>query len=746
MSRGNQLPNLDKIFKDDDEQDFNPIGGSNLASIFGTSSKTDSLSKTPSKKSKSDKTKVQTSPSSSTTSSKTDVILAKVIHAYKLQNGQYSPLGKLGIALTGNTTTKTYLLILYRNKNEHISVVTLTLEFKFSIQENNYVSYYDGNNDNWSILFDSNDSCTEFAREIAVSKYLLRQGKTDETIYYQDLTVCNNDKEVASEGDNISIKYSIINNIVQPLKIQSIPVQTMTVQISSDDNWERSLLGISHGCKRILILSPSKQISLGPGFPRDKDVALDIEVLDITKEIKNIPSPKPPTGKASLISRMAKMGQSILPKVPTSTTTDSEDTEEDMPIKSPRRMKTSDNGVKNISSNVKTTSASSQENIPDARSNFVRSNNPMAVPTAHGSLVPAAFTPGAWATPIPQQFMSTVDGQLYSFPSSVSQSPVTGSLDPNINIFLSETRTHNAEIRMGMSKISDNVQKLLDKFHILELQNATASPSNEKALESSLKMLLALNLNKNDTKTSETEKNSSDTELEDAKKKIRSLEDELKTIKNYSIENVYKLERLEEDNKVFSSEEMELKKTIKELELKLTEVRSEHQRALEDIKSTNEQVIKYQKDNIRLEQKIMMLETEQKNLGNKNLVSDDKDAEIKQLMNKMYQTLMTKFTDESYTSDYIKTTIASTIKAITLQVLKEKNDIESRSNNREIKDCIEPDTFKTTKESVSSASTDDGFILPVIDKISDSKDIDTASVLSEPPPIPPMDLDDDWLP
>lgn len=258
--------------------------------------------------------------------------------------------------------------------------------------------------------------------------------------------------------------------------------------------------------------------------------------------------------------------------------------------------------------------------------------------------------------------MSTVDGQLYSFPSSVSQSPVTGSLDPNINIFLSETRTHNAEIRMGMSKISDNIQKLLDKFHILELQNATASPSNEKALESSLKMLLALNLNKNDTKTSEIEKNSSDIELEDAKKKIQSLEDELKTIKNYSVENVNKLERLEEDNKVFSSEEMELKKRIKELELKLMEVRSEHQKALEDIKSTNEQVIKYQKDNIKLEQKVTMLETEQKNLGNKNLVSDDKNAEIKQLMNKMYQTLMTKFTDESYTSDYIKTTIASTIK------------------------------------------------------------------------------------
>jgi len=36
-------------------------------------------------------------------------------------------------------------------------------------------------------------------------------------------------------------------------------------------------------------------------------------------------------------------------------------------------------------------------------------------------------------------------------------------LDPGMNMLLSETRIANTEIRMGMSKISDNVQKLLDK-------------------------------------------------------------------------------------------------------------------------------------------------------------------------------------------------------------------------------------------------------------------------------------------
>lgn len=55
---------------------------------------------------------------------------------------------------------------------------------------------------------------------------------------------------------------------------------------------------------------------------------LIIEITDIRVLEDNSPIPKVSTsGKASIISRMAKMGQSILPKIPLPSTTDSEDTE-----------------------------------------------------------------------------------------------------------------------------------------------------------------------------------------------------------------------------------------------------------------------------------------------------------------------------------------------------------------------------------------------------------------------------------
>lgn len=55
---------------------------------------------------------------------------------------------------------------------------------------------------------------------------------------------------------------------------------------------------------------------------------LIIEVTDIQVQEENSPAPKSSISeKASIISRMAKMGQSILPKMPLPSTTDSEDTE-----------------------------------------------------------------------------------------------------------------------------------------------------------------------------------------------------------------------------------------------------------------------------------------------------------------------------------------------------------------------------------------------------------------------------------
>lgn len=174
------------------------------------------------------------------------------------QNGQYISIGKLGIALTGNASTRLYQLILYKTKQEYVSIVTITRKFTYTVQANNYSTYYDDNNENWSILFECNDACIEFAREIGLAKYFSKDDKIDDVIY-QDLTALNKDK-VTKEGSSVSMKYFITIDIVQPCKVNHLSLQTMTVNISMDDSWERTLVGISKELKRILFLPPGKQV------------------------------------------------------------------------------------------------------------------------------------------------------------------------------------------------------------------------------------------------------------------------------------------------------------------------------------------------------------------------------------------------------------------------------------------------------------------------------------------------------
>ncbi|XP_036140565.1 FK506-binding protein 15 isoform X5 [Monomorium pharaonis] len=607
MSAQNQLPNLDKIFRDDDESDFVPSGGSNLAAIFGLQPRlTDSHSIKQMPKKSNTRYNIQQTVSSS----KTEVLIAKAVHAFKLQNGQYASVGKLGMALTGNIVTRLYQIILYKTKQEYISIATVTCDFAYTIQANNYASYYDDNKENWSILFENNESYLEFAIEVGLARYFALQEKGANVIY-QDLMSSNKDV-IAKEGDNICIKYFVGTEIIQPFKTNFVMSQTMTVEISTDENWERILLGSSKGLKRVLFLPPSKQISLGPGFPKERDIMLIIEITDIREQEKDPLVPKNSTsGKAAIISRMAKMGQSILPKMSLPSTTDSEDTE--------------------------------------------------------GHYV-------------------TMDNQMYPVSQAVNRT-ISTAMDPGMNMLLSETRIANAEIRMGISKISDNVQKLLDKFHVLELQNATTPTSDKATLDASWKMLLALNAGTKDNeilKLKNTDKDMSDEKIREAQSKISSLENDLKGLK-------------EEKESLFQINE-NLSKKIQELEARLADKSDDLKKTKEALEVAKNTIAQYKEENASLEdrlsqchkQHVLQVDT----ISSRQKDVEKKNKEIKQIMNKTYYTLSEKLADESCSElsfDYVKSTIANTIKHITLQVLYEDSDEEDKES-------------KTTKDVIASVN------------------------------------------
>ncbi|XP_076645954.1 FK506-binding protein 15 isoform X2 [Halictus rubicundus] len=673
MSSGNQLPNLDKIFRDEDEPDFVPSGGSNLAAIFGlqakpldnhSSSKQQTVKKPPS-----NSRNLQQS-----ISNKTEVIIAKAVRAFKLQNGAYVPVGNLGMALTGNTATRVYQIILYRTKLDHVSTVTVTHDFLYLVQPNNYSSYYDCNQENWSILFENNDTCLEFSREVALARYFSRNGKI-ENVLYQDLSPTSNDL-MAKEGDNLSLKYFIAPEIVQPFKCNFAASQTMTVEISTDDNWEKTLTGSSKGLKRILFLPPSKQISLGPGFPKEKDVILEIEIIDIQpREVTQ--SHKVANDKASIISRMAKMGHSMLPKIPVSTTTDSEDTEDDIPHKSPRHR------MAHSSEDGHHKKHSSKESLEEAATNTHRlSKSKDDVPVTFAACKPFVSAPtfSQWSPKHTQPNVVTLDGQVYSLQRPNVAPTISSVIDPGMNMLLSETRMTNTELRMGMSKIADNVQKLLDKFHVLELQNATSPVKDQTALDAVLKMFLTMKasqIGETDAslqKTTDVAIVKDSEELSEMRTIVSSLKEKLAESEAALIEKTDRIKNLEsqKDSLTKTNESLSTLHTCTLSTLNSLKETNEHlERTKKDLEEVKELNSKYMEEKIVLENRISKLVEQCNSSTSANSVetNDNKNKEIKSIMNKIYHTLMDKFEGESYPTSYIKSTIAATIKNATLQVL-----------------------------------------------------------------------------
>ncbi|KAI4497360.1 hypothetical protein M0802_007607 [Mischocyttarus mexicanus] len=582
MNADDQLPNIEKIFQNEDEE-FTPGGGSNLAAIFGNFNTDDQDMPYVTKQTFQKKLLI---PSSSRR------IVTRAIHAYKLENGQYISVGKLGIALTGDVSTRTYHIILYRYR--FISIVTVKRDFVYTVQDNNYSTYYDDNNENWCILFENKESSIKFAKELAIAKYFSKEDKI-ENVIYQDLTAINKDK-VTKEGSSVTLKYFITTDIIQSCNIDYALFQTMTVNISTDDTWERSLIGISKELKRILFIPSSKQISLGPGFPKDKDVLMEIEVMNIQEPEEQFTLSKPiVSGKALLLSRMAKMGQSILPKVQTSTTTDSEDTEVPTILSNDRSRDNVHFQIESLEAALQKNKKTQEISVTQSTREIAKSkdNVPSTNPIVPKPLIPATtFTPSWSASQIQSNYI-TSNGQMYALQPQSAIQTVPAIMDPNLNMLLSETRIANAELRMGMSKISDNVQKVLDKFHNIELQNA--SSTKDMTMEDILKLLLTMNPLQGDMKNKELLKTADVkkdvccehlSELSKVRKEKLELENELRNLKE-SIAKSTELSMTLEENRVnLSSINKELDNNFKDLKVSLD-------KKFDDLKISLKELTKY---------------------------------------------------------------------------------------------------------------------------------------------------------
>uniref|UniRef100_A0A8C7J6E7 peptidylprolyl isomerase n=1 Tax=Oncorhynchus kisutch TaxID=8019 RepID=A0A8C7J6E7_ONCKI len=455
------------------------------------------------------------------------VLLATAIHAFKYLNGQYQKQGKLGAAVLGNHTTKEYKLLLYASQQKQVTAATIHVGFVFTVQPSNYCTFYDDQRQNWSLMFDTDKAAVDFCKEVCLAK--VNSAPSLDMVVVQDLTlgegqgVENGDSlEVAYTGwllQNHAIGQVFDSNLNKD-KLLRLKLGTGKVM----KGWEEGMLGMRKSGRRLVVIPPS----LGDGsqgvancVPADCTLIFEAELrrLKLAKDSVSdrasagsrdsaAPSPAPsmenlgpdlPAGpaqppstspgrpgepllraksnsiseqltnpdatKAKLISRMAKMGQPMLPFMAgPSSQPDSSDSEMEVRW----RVQGIDPSVSRLKERPAAPSPVQISPAPQAPVQGELSHN--LCWSHHSPCLPYAYPQSSMAPSQLQQM-----GQIYP----TQTVPYMGGTGEVTSFLMTEARQHNTEIRLAVGKVADKVDQLASKVDDLQRQggHSLAMPS-----------------------------------------------------------------------------------------------------------------------------------------------------------------------------------------------------------------------------------------------------------------------------
>ncbi|XP_077140047.1 FK506-binding protein 15 isoform X2 [Ranitomeya variabilis] len=527
---------------DEEDADFlSPTGGSKLASLFGMDQNVsvqgnESFHYTAPKQPKKGAVPAGTKSSKlpGAPGAAPSVLYATAVHAYKYVSGQYVKQGKFGAAVLGNHTSKEYRILLYISQQQPVTTVRIHPGFAFTVQLNHYAAFYDEQQQSWSVMFESEVAAVEFSKQLCLAK--CNSAPSIDAVVSQDLLP--GDGQAADVGDLMEVAYTgwllqdhgigqMFDSNVQKDKLLRLKLGSGKVI----KGWEEGMLGMKKGGKRFLVIPPA----LGYGsqgltgrIPSNATLVFEVEVkrmkqkeqgsdrqsigsrdspVSITDCIPTESPPQPPTSvppkpgdpdvraksnsiseqlanpdmaKAKLISRMAKMGQPMLPFLAGSSTPqpDSSDSE----IEDPNAQRISPYPAAPLP--VRPTPQISHPPhiaapVPQQQPGLAASSAallPVAHLPSHG--VPAApgfqpYTGIQYAYPQNPTTQLQPVGHVYPAPI---QQPATYQASGDVTSFLmTEARQQSTEIRMGIGKVIDKIDTLASKVDNLQKENSSVA-------------------------------------------------------------------------------------------------------------------------------------------------------------------------------------------------------------------------------------------------------------------------------
>ncbi|XP_055360262.1 FK506-binding protein 15 isoform X2 [Betta splendens] len=523
------------FLRDASDYQWKEFQGAKLASLFGLDHETDqgneSFQYTAPKQPRKSSNPVVQKPALPS------VLYATAVQAFRYNNGQYVKQGKLGVAVLGNHTTKEYKLLLYMSQQKQVTVAKIHAGFVFTVQPNNYCTFYDDQRQNWSLMFESKKVSSNFCKEVCLAK--ANSTAPFDTVVVQDITL--GEGQSVDNGDFVEVVYTgwllqnhtfgqVFDSNHEKEKLLRLKIGTGKVV----KGWEEGMVGMKKAGSRILIVPPnlaygskgvpncipanstlifeielrrvklSKDSCSDQASARSRDSAAPSPIPSPAPSVENLaPEPSvqtissgqgtpgdhslyaksnslseqltnPDATKAKLISRMAKMGQPMLPFLTgVASQPDSSDSEHEDISGSTAKHR----AAAPLPPLISTEAPTSAQASPSAVVPVVTSVAPQPVLTGRSH----AFQPYSYTqTPATPSQLQPI-GQVYPAQtvSCVSSTDVT-------SFMISEARQHNTEIRLAVGKVSDNLDQLTKKVDDLQRHGSFHMGVSSMSMETSM--------------------------------------------------------------------------------------------------------------------------------------------------------------------------------------------------------------------------------------------------------------------
>ncbi|XP_035420619.1 FK506-binding protein 15 isoform X5 [Cygnus atratus] len=478
----------------------------------------------------------QKAPVAPAASGAPSVFVATAVHAYRYTNGQYLKQGKYGAAVVGNHATKEYRILLYISQQQQIASARIHPGFVLTVQPNNYSTFYDDQRQNWSIMFESEKAAMDFGKQVCIAK--CNSSPVLDSVLYQDLLL--GEGQGVEGGDSLEIAYTgwlfQNNGLGQVFDSNINKDKLLRLKLGSGKvikGWEEGMVGMKKGGRRYLIIPPAWAYGtqgVSGRVPPDSTLVFEVEVrrVKLVKEgsgsdgqsvsSRDSPAPSPVpnsdgfsadtallppstippkpgepavraksnsiseqlanpnVAKAKLISRMAKMGQPMLPFL--AGTAGSQLDSSDSEIEDPNTQR---GASQPVASSSMRPSQPAHAVLPTVSSQVPQASGSMP-PVSSAALIPATIQPHS-VLPGGAQGFQPYPGMPLAYPqtaTSASQLQPVGQLYPTpyqapgdvTSFLMTEARQHNTEIRMAVSKVVDKMDHLAAKVEELKKQNA----------------------------------------------------------------------------------------------------------------------------------------------------------------------------------------------------------------------------------------------------------------------------------